>query len=71
MPGTGLRTMAAERRRFRGTIRLRITMVAVLAVALVLLTTSVVLVLVQRAQLTAGLDTRLEQRADDLGRLPR
>ncbi len=45
-------------------IRLRITLVATLVVAVVLATTAVVLVLVQRSQLIENLDASLTQRAD-------
>jgi signal transduction histidine kinase len=52
--------------RLRGTIRLRITVLAAALVALVLVVTGVGLVTAQRRQLTAGVDSALEQRADDI-----
>jgi hypothetical protein len=63
--------MAGDRapRRLRGTIRFRITALAVVAVALVLAVTAGALVTVQRRQLTANLDSSLVQRADDLAAL--
>jgi len=48
------------------TVRFRITLIAAVAVGLVLTASSVGLVLVQRAQLLNNFDTALEQRADQL-----
>ena len=53
----------------RASIRLRITAIAVAAVALVLLAASVLLVAVLRGQLTSSVDTALVQRADDIASL--
>lgn len=50
----------------RSSVRFRITAVAVLAVAAVLILASVGLVAIQQRQLTAGVDAGLVQRADDL-----
>jgi signal transduction histidine kinase len=50
----------------RATIRLRITALAAVVVALVLTVSAVALVGVQRRQLTANVDSSLAQRADDL-----
>lgn len=50
-------------------MRFRITAIATVAVALVLLGVSVVLVVAQHRQLTANLDTSLRQRADDIAAL--
>lgn len=63
----GWLTMAAERRKWLPkTVRLRITLVAVVAVGLVLTTTAISLLVAQHRQLMANLDATLEQRADDL-----
>jgi signal transduction histidine kinase len=50
----------------RATLRLRITALAAVVVALVLAVSAVALVGVQRRQLTANVDSSLAQRADDL-----
>ena len=52
-------------------IRARITILAALSVALVLVLASIGLVAVHRRQLTANLDATLTQRADDLAALMR
>jgi signal transduction histidine kinase len=59
------------RDRPRGSIRLRITALAAVLVAMVLIVAAVALVAVQRQQLVAGVDATLEQRADDLAGLVR
>ncbi len=53
----------------RSSVRFRITVVAVLAVAAVLVLASVGLVAIQQRQLTSGVDAGLVQRADDLASL--
>jgi signal transduction histidine kinase len=74
--------MAAERRRPRrrrvtGTIRFRVTLIATVAVAIVLLVAAIALIAVQRRQLTANLDDAIRNRSDELsatvagGQLPR
>ena len=50
-------------------MRFRITAVATIAVALVLVGVSVALVVSQQSQLTSNLDTSLRQRADDIAAL--
>jgi signal transduction histidine kinase len=52
--------------RVHGTIRWRITALAAAVVTLVLTATAVALVTMQRAQLTASVDSTLQQRADDI-----
>lgn len=57
------------RRRWRpsfGTVRARVTAIATVVVASVLVVTAVVLVVVQRRTLVDGLDTNVRQRADDI-----
>jgi signal transduction histidine kinase len=74
--------MAAEsrrprRRRVTGTIRFRVTLIATVAVAIVLLVAAIALIAVQRRQLTANLDDAIRNRSDELsatvagGQLPR
>ena len=53
----------------RASIRLRVTVIAVAAVAGVLLVVSVALVVVQRNQLTSSVDAALAQRAEDIASL--
>ena len=53
----------------RASIRLRVTAIAVAAVAGVLMVVSVALVVVQRNQLTSSVDAVLAQRADDIASL--
>lgn len=48
----------------RGSIRLRITALATMLVAIVLVVAAIVLVLLQRQQIRSNLDSSLEQRAD-------
>ncbi len=50
-------------------IRVRITMIAALAVTAVMTIASMVLVSIQREQLTSSVDTALRQRADDIASL--
>ncbi|NND02584.1 MAG: HAMP domain-containing histidine kinase [Acidimicrobiia bacterium] len=50
-------------------VRFRITALATVVVALVLIVVSVALVLAQRSQLTSNLDQTLRQRADDIAAL--
>jgi signal transduction histidine kinase len=69
-------TALLGRIRFAGTIRFRITAIAVLAVVVVLVAASIALVFAQRAVLTENLEDALEQRAGEIeslvteGRLP-
>ena len=58
--------MSALTGRWPGSIRFRLTALATVAVAVVLVATAVALVTIQRRQLTANLDGSLEQRADSL-----
>ncbi len=66
MPDTGWRPTVAELARRSGTIRFRITAIATVVVAVVLVLAGAALVLIQRNQLTSNLDQTLELRADEL-----
>ncbi|MEZ5381204.1 MAG: ATP-binding protein [Microthrixaceae bacterium] len=58
--------MSASPGQHRGTIRLRVTLVATFVVALVLAGGAIGLISLQRQQLTTNLDSSLTQRADSL-----
>jgi len=58
--------MMAERTGGSRSIRFRITLIASLAVAVILVAGGIALLLIQRAALTASLDETLGQRADDI-----
>lgn len=68
MLATGWRRTAVDLTRFRS-VRFRITLVAVIVLAVVLSATGALLLAVQRNQQLANLDTSLSRRADDVAGL--